>query len=44
VLVRPWRLLSATAVIAAVLKTSDVADLVNTLLQKPARPPRQDPP
>lgn len=44
VLVRPWRLLSATAVIAAVLKTSDVADLVNTLMQKPARPPRQDPP
>ncbi|RIX76677.1 hypothetical protein [Acidovorax cavernicola] len=44
VLVRPWRLLSATAVIAAVLKTSDVADLVNTLMQKPERPPRQDPP
>jgi len=44
VLVRPWRLLSATAVIAAVLKTSDVADLVNTLMQKPARPSRQDPP
>ncbi len=44
VLVRPWRLISATAVIAAVLKTSDVADLVNTLMQKPARPPRQDPP
>ncbi|WPG39023.1 hypothetical protein [Variovorax sp. EBFNA2] len=44
VLVRPWRLLSATAVVAAVLKTSDVADLVNTLMQKPARPSRQDPP
>lgn len=32
VLVKPWRLLTATTVIAAVLKTSDVADVVNTLL------------
>lgn len=44
VLVRPWRLLSATAVLAAVLKTSDVADLVNTLMQKTSSPPRKDPP
>ncbi|MGJ7500967.1 hypothetical protein ACSFBF_11460 [Variovorax sp. ZT5P49] len=44
VLVRPWRLLSATAVLAAVLKTSDVADLVNTLMQKTPSPPRKDPP
>ena len=33
VLVRPWRLLSLTAVLAAVFKTSDVADMVNTLMQ-----------
>ncbi|SEL09120.1 hypothetical protein SAMN05518845_104413 [Variovorax sp. YR750] len=39
VLARPWRLLSATAVLAAVLKTSDVADLVNTLMRKPQSPP-----
>ena len=43
VLVRPWRLLSITAVLAAVLKTSDVADLVTTLMQKNAHP-RKDPP
>lgn len=39
VLARPWRLLSATAVLAAVLKTSDVADLINTLMRKPPPPP-----
>jgi len=38
VLVRPWRLLSITAVLAAVLKTSDVADMVTTLMQKDANP------
>ncbi|MDM0106457.1 hypothetical protein QTH97_16035 [Variovorax sp. J22R24] len=43
VLVKPWRLLSITAVLAAVLKTSDMADLVNTLMQKNANP-RKDPP
>jgi len=43
VLVKPWRLLSLTAVLAAVLKTSDVADIVNTLMQKTASPPRKDP-
>ncbi|MDM0076795.1 hypothetical protein QTH90_20470 [Variovorax sp. J2P1-59] len=43
VLVKPWRLLSITAVLAAVLKTSDMADLVNTLMQKNATP-RKDPP
>lgn len=32
VLVKPWRLLSATALIAAVLKTSDVADMVTSLV------------
>lgn len=44
VLVKPWRLLSATAVLAAVLKTSDVADIVTTLMQKTTSPPRKDPP
>lgn len=44
VLVKPWRLLSVTAVLAAVLKTSDVADIVNTLMQKTQSPPRKDPP
>ena len=33
VLVKPWRLLSVTAVLAAVMKTSDIADVVNTLMQ-----------
>ena len=31
-LTRPWRLLSATALIAAVLKTSDVADMVTSMV------------
>ncbi|MGJ7569826.1 hypothetical protein ACSFBX_04770 [Variovorax sp. RB2P76] len=43
VLVKPWRLLSVTAVLAAVLKTSDVADVVNTLMQKNSSSPRKDP-
>jgi hypothetical protein len=43
VLIKPWRLLSITAVVAAVLKTSDVADLVTTLMQKNTSP-RKDPP
>jgi len=38
VLVKPWRLLSITAVLAAVVKTSDVADMVTTLMQKNANP------
>lgn len=44
VLVKPWRLLSTTAVLAAVLKTSDVADLVNTLMRKTTSLPRKDSP
>jgi hypothetical protein len=44
VLVKPWRLLSVTAVVAALLKTSDVADLVTTLMHKTPNPPRKDPP
>jgi hypothetical protein len=43
VLVKPWRLLSITALLAAVLKTSDVADLVTTLMQKNSSP-QKDPP
>jgi hypothetical protein len=43
VLVKPWRLLSITAVLAAVVKTSDVADMVTTLMQRNATP-RKDPP
>ena len=42
VLVRPWRLLSVTAVVAALLKTSDVADVVTTLMQKTASPRKDD--
>ncbi len=41
VLVKPWRLLSITAVLAAVMKTSDAADIVTTLMQK-ATQPRKD--
>ena len=43
VLVKPWRLLSITAVLAAVLKTSDVADLITTLMKKTTNP-RKDAP
>lgn len=43
VLLKPWRLLSFTAVLAAVLKTSDVADVVNTLMQQKNTSPRKDP-
>lgn len=42
VVVRPWRLLSATALLALVLKTSDVADVVTTLMHKKNPPPRKD--
>ncbi len=42
VLVKPWRLLSVTAVLAAVLKTSDMADVVSSLMQKNQSPPRKD--
>jgi len=43
VLVKPWRLLSITAVLATVLKTSDVADLVTTLMKRTTNP-RKDAP
>ncbi len=41
-LVRPWRLLSLTAVVAALLKTSDVADVVTTLMQKTSSPRKDE--
>ncbi|MDR6890111.1 MULTISPECIES: hypothetical protein [Variovorax] len=44
VLIKPWRLLSFTAVLAAVLKTSDIADVVNTLMQQKNSTPRKDTP
>lgn len=34
VLLKPWRLLSVTALMAAALKTSDVADMVTTLMHR----------
>ena len=40
--VRPWRLLSATALLAMVLKTSDVADVVTTLMHNNKPTPRKD--
>lgn len=42
VVTRPWRLLSAGAVMAAVFKSSDIADMVNTLLQRSSNDARQD--
>ncbi|MDM0112928.1 hypothetical protein QTI66_12275 [Variovorax sp. J22R133] len=42
VLVRPWRLISITAVLATILKTSDVAGVVTTLMHRES-PPRKDP-
>ncbi|MBS0427008.1 MAG: hypothetical protein JSR41_06935 [Proteobacteria bacterium] len=42
VIVKPWRLLSATALLALVLKTSDVADVVTTLMHKKKPTPRKD--
>lgn len=43
VLIKPWRLLSITAIIAAVLRTSDVADLLTTLMRIQSTP-RKAPP
>lgn len=43
VIVKPWRLLSLTAMLAAILKTSDVADLVTTLMHNNSSP-RKDAP
>jgi len=34
VMVKPWRLLSVTAFLAAALKTSDIADIVTTLMKR----------
>jgi len=43
VLAKPWRLLSATAIAAALFKSSDVADVVTTLMRR-VPPPRKDMP
>jgi hypothetical protein len=41
-LTRPWRLLSGTALLALLLRTSDVADLITTLAM--SRPETEPPP
>ena len=38
VLLRPWRLLSAGAVVAALMKSSDIADMVTTLMRTDRKP------
>lgn len=35
VVLRPWRLLSATALVALLFKSSDVADVIDQLMRKP---------
>ena len=42
VLAKPWRLLSITAVAAALLKSSDVADLVTSLMQRASHHERKN--
>ena len=41
VLSRPWRLLPASAAVAALLKTSDVAGVVNTLMKRKPSPRKE---
>ncbi|SFM06883.1 hypothetical protein [Variovorax sp. OV329] len=41
VLVRPWRLLSTSVLLAAVFKTSDVAGVVNALMQRKSSPRKE---
>lgn len=44
-LTRPWRLLSGTALLALLLRTSDVADLITTLTASRSEPsPRKETP
>ena len=43
ILARPWRLLSVSAVLAAVFKSSEVAGVLTTLMQRDT-PPRKDSP
>jgi len=40
VFVRPWRLLSATALLAVLMKSSDIADVVTSLMARKT-PPRR---
>lgn len=44
VLIRPWRLLSLASIVALALKTSDVADLVTSLIQNNANPRKEPTP
>jgi len=40
VFLRPWRLLSATALLAVLMKSSDVADVVTSLMARKSPPKR----
>ena len=43
VLARPWRLLSTSVLLATVFKTSDVAGVVNALMQRKTSPRKESP-
>ena len=43
VLTRPWRLLSASAVLATAFKTSELAGVVNALMQRTSSPRKDSP-
>lgn len=43
VLTRPWRLLSASAVLATAFKTSELAGVVNALMQRKTSPRKDSP-
>ncbi|MBS0454736.1 MAG: hypothetical protein JSS14_25850 [Proteobacteria bacterium] len=43
VLTRPWRLLSASALVATTLKTSELAGVVNALMQRKTSPRKDSP-
>lgn len=43
VLTRPWRLLSASAVVATAFKTSELAGVVNALMQRKTSPRKDSP-
>ena len=43
VLARPWRLLSTSLVLATLFKTSDVAGVVTTLMQRKTSPRKESP-
>jgi len=43
VLAKPWRLLSTSVLLATVFKTSDVAGVVNALMQRKTSPRKESP-